>query len=232
MYLYISITLWQTCATAVQANPLGAVLGGGTVRPEGSFRFLRLVSGSVLCLRRLISRLSSIQWVLGEQDADGRDLRLHRHPWCSQLRTLPDLIHCLVVEFGHLVEPSHLALEDLHTGDCLGDSSPGASEDYLPQSGPDNTSTSSISFLYASCCEPQQIAYFAPFFDPHVQGVCCQTGDWVGAAVLGPAHSPKVAKFWRDEQVIRRGHRRVAFHYSAASVIWTCRPAKEQGRIS
>lgn len=189
--------LWRTYTAVIQTNSFGSVLWGRTVSwPEQSSTSLYILSGNTQGLGGLISRLLGIQRVFREQDTDSWDRPLHGY-WCSLLWTLPDLIHCLVVDLGHLVEPSNSTFQNLHTGDGLGDPSTWASEHHLSQRGP----IAIFCFpLHASCCKAQQIADLASFFHSHVQDVCCQAGDWVGTAVLCAADSLQIAlaKFWRQ----------------------------------
>lgn len=214
---------WRTNTPVIQADSLGCVLWGGTVSwPQKTLMPLSILCGNTQGLRRLVSRLLGIQRVFREQDADSRDCPLHGYTWCSLLRTLPHLIHCLVVELGHLVQPSYSTFQNLHAGDGLGDPSSWASEDHLSLWCP--IAVFSLP-LHASCCKAKQIADLASFFHPHVQDVCRQAGDRVGTAVLCAADPPEVtpAKFCRQRcrWDIRAEWSRLQFHYSAACTIWT-----------
>lgn len=207
----------------MQTDFLGCVLWGGTGSwPQQSSASLYILRGDTQGLGWLISRCLRIQRVFRKQDTDSRDCPLHGYTCFSLLWTLPDFIHRLVMELGHLVEPSHFTFQDLHTGDGLGDSSAWATEDHLSQRRP--VAIFSLP-LHTSRCKPEQIADLASFFHSHVQDVCCQARDRTGAAVLCAADSPEVlpAKFWRQRWRwdVREEGGRLQFHHRAACTIWT-----------
>lgn len=188
----------RTDIAVIQTHSFGCVFWWRAVSwPEQSSLSLYVFCGNTQGLGGLITWLLGIQRVLREQDTDSWDRPLHGDTRCFLLRILPDLIHCLVVELGHLVESSNSTFQNFHACDGLGDSSAWASEDHLSQRG--RIAISRFA-LHACCCKPQQITDFASFFHSHVQDVCCQAGDGKGTAVLCAADSFQVAlvKFWRQ----------------------------------
>lgn len=213
----------------VQTSPLGirqhVVWGGGTGWPVQSSTSLHVLWGSTEVFGGLVSRLLGIQWIFGEQDTDGRDSLMYGRTLTSMLWTLPHLIHCLIVELGHLVQPSHFTFQYLHTGDGFGNSSAWSCEDHLSQCHP----VAALSLtLHPSGCKPQKVADLASFFDSHVQDVRCQSRNGEGTGLLCTADSPEVclAQFWMQRW---RWDNRVEWswlcsHYSAACGVWTHHP--------
>ena len=150
---------------------------------------LLLLWESVEPLWGLVAWFLGVQRVFGEQDGEGRDSTAYGYPRHSLPETLPCLTHRLVTQLGHLVQPSHLALQNLHTGDGLGEAPARPCEDHLPQGPPAALALT----LHASRSESQEIPDLAALFHPHVEDVRWQPRDGRGIGVLSASDPPEVA---------------------------------------
>ena len=154
---------------------------------------LRLLWESTEPLWGLVAGLPGVQRVLGEQDGEGRDRAAYGHPRHFLPETLPRLVHGLVAELGHLVQPSHLPLQDLHAGDGLGEAPARPCEDHLPQGSPAAATAALARTLHASRGESQEVSDLAALLHPHVEYVRGKPRDGMGIGVLSALDPPEVA---------------------------------------